>query len=119
MGRSWIVAIALFVTQSASAETVCRHVGNEVRCSENAPLDYGAALKAGQDLVPSYQAQREQELRLHQLELQNQLLERQNVLQAAPSFDAKQCRNAAKAALSNNDLTLARDVLNACVARGL
>lgn len=120
MGRAWIIALVAAAQPLAAQSTTtdCRRTTTgDVRCeSKQAPaLDYTKAL--GIKTQPDYNEQREQQLRIRQLELQNRLLERQNTLTAAPGFDAKQCRNAAKAALGHDDLALARDILAACAPR--
>lgn len=121
MGRPWIIAFAVAMASSASAQTTtttdCTSSGATTRCESRSsrPLDYGSTLEAGRNAVPDLREQRETQLRIQQLELQNRLLERQATVAAAPGFNPKQCRNAAKSALANNDLVLARDVLNACV----
>ena len=122
MVRVGFFILALLAGATASAQTSttdCTTIGSVTHCKSqrDVPLDYAAALGVAQDLVPDYQEQRERQLRIRQLELENRLMERQNTLQAAPGFNEKQCRNAAKSALANNDLVLARDVLNACVVK--
>lgn len=46
----------LLILALAAQDTTCIQMGSTIRCHEEKPLDYGAMIKAGQDLVPQYQA---------------------------------------------------------------
>lgn len=118
LSRGLALTASLYASGVAaqSATTECSTIGRITRCDSQAsqPMDYGATIRSGMSVVPDIQEHRERDLRIRRLELETRMLERQSVMQAAPGYNAKQCRNAARTALAENDLKLARDVLVAC-----
>jgi hypothetical protein len=115
-----IATMTAAVSHPAEAQTQTRCVRQDNRtlfCATKPaapPLDgYANALGTTQELESSYQDQERNRQQIEQLRLNNEMMRRQLEVQAAPSYDQRQCRRSAKAAIDAGDLVLARDVLKA------
>ena len=106
----YLVAFMVLVIPAAGmaqSTSTCTQIGNVTNCQHQsngtAPLDYGAILQRGQDLVPDYQAEEIQRQRLNALRSSNRDTE-----------DRQLCRKKAMAAVDAGEYEKAKALAAIC-----
>lgn len=109
--------IVLWVTPSlAHADTICRTVGIETRCTEergHQPLDFARIMSEAQDLVPKYEP-RPRPTEAEQAEIEGNRQTAELRKRVGAEIREGRCPEAIDLALSEGDLRLASEVKAFC-----